>query len=60
MRIAEAFALGTIAGAVAVWFWGKEIEEYVGDKTRGVRVRAAEGLRAVAEKSGQVLDGGGS
>jgi len=53
------FVLGTIAGAIAVWLWGREIEGYVGEQTRGVRARAAEGIRAVDEKAGQVLDRGG-
>jgi hypothetical protein len=29
------------------------------NQTRGVRARAAEGMRAVDEKAGQVLDSGG-
>jgi hypothetical protein len=35
------------------------MEEYVAEKTRGVRTRAAEGVRAVEEKAGEVLDLGG-
>jgi hypothetical protein len=60
MRTSEAFALGTITGAVVVWLWGREIEDYVGEKTRGVRTQAAEGMRAVEEKTGRVLDRSGS
>ena len=60
MRTSEAFVLGTITGAVVVWFWGREIEDYVGEKTRGVRAKAAEGMRAVEEKTGKVLDRSGS
>lgn len=55
----KTFVLGAVAGAVIVWFWGKEIEGYVGEKTRGVRTKAAEGIRAVDESSGKVLDRGG-
>jgi hypothetical protein len=60
MRTTEAFILGTIMGGVAVWLWGREIEGYVGEKTRGVRAKAADAMRAVEEKTGQVLDGGGN
>ena len=60
MRTTEAFILGTIMGGVAVWLWGREIEGYVGEKTRGVRTQAADAMQAVEEKTGQVLDGSGS
>jgi hypothetical protein len=63
MRTTEVFVLGAlmgaVGGAVVVWLWGREIEEYVEEKTRGVRTKAAEGVRAVEEKAGQVLDRGG-
>lgn len=38
---------------------GGEIADYVGERTRRVRVRAAEGMRAVDEKAGQGLDRSG-
>lgn len=60
MRTSEAFVLGTITGAVVAWFWGKQIEDYAGEKTRGVRARAAAGIQAVEEKAGQVLEHGGT
>jgi hypothetical protein len=60
MRTSQVFVLGTITGAVAAWLWGRDVESYVEGKTRGVRTRAAEGLRAVEEKTGQVLDSSGS
>ncbi len=60
MRATEAFVLGTIMGGVAVWLWGREIEGYVGEKTRRVRAKAADAMRAVEEKTGQVLDGSGN
>ncbi len=59
MRTSETFVLGVITGAVVVWLWGREIEDYVGAKTRGVRAKAAEGLRAVEERTGKMLDHGG-
>jgi hypothetical protein len=60
MRTSEAFILGTIMGGAAVWLWGREIEGYVGEKTRGVRAQAADAMRTVEEKTGQVLDRGGN
>jgi hypothetical protein len=60
MRTSEAFVLGTILGGAAVWLWRREIEGYVGEKTRGVRAQAADAMRAVEEKTGQVFDSSGS
>jgi hypothetical protein len=59
MRTSDGFLLGAITGAAIVWFWRREIEDYARDKTRGVRTQAAEGLQAVADGTGQVLDRGG-
>ncbi len=59
MRTGEAFVLGAIVGAAVVWLWGRELEEYVQEKSRGVRTKAAEGVRAVEETAGKVLDRGG-
>ena len=60
MRIGGAFVLGAIMGAAVVWLWRREVEEYLGQKTRGVRTTVAEGVRAVEEKAGQMLDRGGN
>ena len=60
MRSSKAFILGTIASAVVLWFWGKQIGDYFGIKTDGVRAKAAAGMRAVDETAGQVLDQGGA
>jgi hypothetical protein len=59
MRTREAFVLGAIMGAAVVWLWGREIEEYVEERTRGLRTKAAGGVRAVEETAGRVLDRGG-
>jgi gas vesicle protein len=59
MRTSEAFVLGAIMGAAVAWLWGRQMEEYVQEKTRGVRTKAAEGVRAVEETTGKVLDRGG-
>ena len=58
MRSSRIFLLGAIVGATVVWLWGREMEAYVEDKTRGVRTKAAEGVRAVEETAGKVLDRG--
>lgn len=60
MRTGKAFVLGAIMGAAVVWLWGREMEEYVAERTRGVRTKAADGVRAVGEKAGKVLDSGGA
>jgi hypothetical protein len=60
MRITDAFILGTITGAVVIWLWGREIQGSVQGKTREVRAKAAEGIRAVETQTGKVLDRGGS
>ena len=60
MRTYEVFVLGAITGGLVAWFWGKEITGYVREHTRGVRTQAAEGLQAVAEGTGKVLDRGGA
>jgi len=59
MRTSEAFVLGAIMGAAVVWLWGREMEEYVGERTRRVRAKAADGVQVVEETAGTVLDRGG-
>ena len=59
MRSSRVFLLGAIVGGAAVWLWGREVEAYVEEKTRGERTTVAEGVRAVEEAAGQVLDRGG-
>jgi hypothetical protein len=59
MRTAGVFVVGAIIGAAVVWLWGREMEEFVEDRTRGVRTKAAEAVRAVEETAGKVLDRGG-
>ena len=59
MRTSEVFVLGAIMGAAVVWLWGQEMEEYVQERTRGVRTKAAESVRAVEETAGKVLDRSG-
>jgi hypothetical protein len=59
MRNYEAFTLGVITSGLVAWFWGKEITDYLREQTRGVRTQAVEGLQAVADGTGKVLDRGG-
>jgi hypothetical protein len=59
MRTSRAFVLETVVGVTVVWLWGRQIGEYVQERTRGVRMKAAEGVRAVEETAGKVLDRGG-
>jgi gas vesicle protein len=59
MRTNGAFVLGAVLGAAVVWLWGRQIGEYAQESTRGVRMKAAEGVRTVEEKAGKVLDRGG-
>jgi hypothetical protein len=50
MRAADVFTVGMIAGAVVVWLWGKELQDFVGAKTREVRTQAADAIGAVEDK----------
>lgn len=59
MQTTKVFVLGAILGAAVVWLWGRDIKEYVEEKTRGARTKAAEGIRAVEETVDKVLDRGG-
>ena len=59
MRASEMFILGTVTGAVAVWIWGRELEHYLGEKTRGVRAKAVASMEAIDDKTGKVLDSSG-
>ena len=49
MRHDEAFVLGAVTGAVAVWLWGRNIEDRIREKTRAIRTKAADGIQAVEE-----------
>ena len=60
MRTSEVFILGMITGAVVTLLWGREIQGSVRGRTRAVRAKAAEGIRAVETQTGKVLDRGGS
>ncbi len=59
MSTSGTFVLGAIVGAAAVWLWGRSTEGFVEERTRGVRTKAAEGVRAVEETATKMLDRGG-
>ena len=47
MRAAEVFTVGMLAGAVVVWLWGKEIQDFLGAQAREVRTQAADAIGTV-------------
>jgi hypothetical protein len=49
MRCDEAFVLGAMAGAVAFWLWGRNIEDRITEKMRALRTKAADGIQSVEE-----------
>jgi hypothetical protein len=50
------FMLGALAGALAMWYWGDDIRDYIESRTRDVRGRAVDTLQSVEDKAGEVLD----
>lgn len=50
------FLIGAIAGALAMWYWGEELRDYIDTKTRDARGKAVEKLQTVEEKAVDVLD----
>ena len=55
MRTTKVLVLGAIIGAAVMWLWGRQMQEYVEEKTRGMRTKAAEGVRTAEEKVGEFL-----
>ena len=43
------FTAGMITGAVVVWLWGKEIQDFLGAKTRDVRTQAADAIGTIED-----------
>jgi hypothetical protein len=50
------FVLGSLAGGLAVWYWGEQLREFAESKTRGVRKGAADTLKTVEKTAESVLD----
>jgi hypothetical protein len=43
------FVLGALTGALTMWHWGDRIRELAADNMSGVRKRAADALRQLAD-----------
>ena len=50
------FIMGAIAGGIAVWVWRDELQKFLDQRTRGVRVKAADQLQMVQEATESALD----
>jgi hypothetical protein len=50
------FLLGALAGALAMWYWGDDIRDYIENRTRDARGRAVDTLQSVETKAGEMLD----
>ena len=59
MGSSRIWVLGALLGAAVVWLWGREMKEYLAEKTRAVRTKTAEGVRGIQEEAEKVLDRGG-
>jgi hypothetical protein len=44
------FIAGAIAGGIAVWMWGDELRDALGERTRGVRARTADQIQLVSRR----------
>lgn len=55
------FVMGVVVGGAAVWLYGPRIRQYVDDKTRMARARAAGTLQSAAEtlqSAKETIEGG--
>lgn len=50
------FVIGTLAGGLAMWFWGDQIRGFADSKTRGARKEAVNTLKSVEKTAESVLD----
>jgi hypothetical protein len=46
--VVKSFIFGAVTGGAIVWFWGREIREYVDEQTLGLRASVAERLQGAA------------
>lgn len=53
----KTFVLGAIAGGAVVWFWGREIREFIDSQTSGIRETTAGKLQAAADGLQTVASG---
>jgi hypothetical protein len=49
MRSADVFAAGALTGALFVWLWGEDIENFLRAKTRDARTHTADAIGVVAD-----------
>jgi hypothetical protein len=47
--VVKSFVLGAITGGTIVWFWGREIRQFVDSQTAGIREATAGKLQAAAD-----------
>lgn len=47
MRFHDAFMLGALTGAMAVWLWRRPIENAFNDRTRALRTNAADHIAEI-------------
>lgn len=52
----RSFVTGVLVGGLVVWRWRQQIEDYVAERTRGVRRSAADRLHSVEETAERVFD----
>jgi len=45
----KSFILGAITGGAIVWFWGREIRQFIDEQTSGIREAAAGKLQTAAD-----------
>jgi len=55
--VLKTFILGAITGGTIVWFWGREIRDFIDSQTAGIRETAADKLQAAADGLQSVADG---
>jgi len=49
MAWVRAFVAGAVVGGALAWIYGRDVRDYIDEKTRAARTRAAETLGAAAE-----------
>ncbi len=53
----KTFILGAITGGTIVWFWGREIRDFIDGQTAGIRETAADKLQVAADGLQSVANG---
>jgi hypothetical protein len=50
------FLVGAVAGGVAVWLYREQIQDKVGERSTGMRARAADTLETLQHRAESVMD----